>query len=185
MKENKILLIIIIFIVSCVVFVFIISNQLDLIVDSHGPYEVIIERNYNNESEEELISIAENITPPDGSWWFMEFDNILIADSVNKESINYYVNLIEEIENDHDFTGFDIKNAYFKYNVTIDYIKNNGIYNTSDQNLIEINLTFAFDEYVNPLNALGFNHYRCVIFNDQKDIISVLGDDIEPDVWVS
>jgi hypothetical protein len=152
---------------------------------SHGPYEVIIEKNYNNESEEELISIAENITPPDNLWWFTEFDNILIADCVNKEAIKYYIDLINEIETDHDFTGFNIKNAYFKYNVTINYVANAGNYNTTDRDLIKVNLTIEFHEYVNPINALWFEHYRCVVFNNDGEIITVFGDDKEPRVMVS
>jgi hypothetical protein len=151
----------------------------------HGPYEVIIEKSYSDELEEELISIAENITPPDGSWWFMEFDNILVADCVNKEAIRYYVDLIGEIEEDHSFTGFDIKNAYFKYNVTVNYIIDEENRSTLDHSLIKVNLTIRFHEYVNPINALWFDHYRCVVFNEDKEIVSVFGDDTEPEVMVS
>jgi hypothetical protein len=186
MKNNGIFpVIIVLVIIISVVFALIIYNKIDLIGNSHGPYEVTIEKNYHNESEEELISIAENITPPDGSWWFREFDNILIADCINKEAIKYYTNLINEIEEDHDFTGFDIKNAYFKYNATIGYITNVGNNNTNDQNLIKVNLTIRFHEYVNSINALWFEHYRCVVFNTDREIITVFGDDIEPDIIVS
>lgn len=186
MKTNKILITIVILIfITSIILSYIILNHEEIMGITHGPYDVIIERNYNNESEQELISIAENITPPDGSWWFMEFDNILIADCVNKEAIRYYTDLINNIEDDHRFTGFDIKNAYFKYKATIDYIDNPGIYNTSIPNLIEVNLTIEFNEYVDPINALWFDHFRCVIFDHNKEIITVLGDDEEPVVLVS
>lgn len=184
-KDSKILIIFIIFILISLSIAITILYQEEIMGNSYGPYEITIERNYNNESEKEMILMAENITPPDGSWWFMDYNNIRIADCVNEEAIRYYSDLINEIEQDHDLKGFDIRDAYFEYNATIDYITNAGNYNTSDQNLIEVNLTIRFSEYVNPLNGLWFEHYRCVVFNNDREIITVFGDDIEPEVIVA
>ena len=150
-RNTKILIILLMVatIFTSAVVVFLLRGE--FIEEVYGPYEITIERNYNNESEEEMISIAENITPPDGLWWFMDFDNIRIADCVNNDAIKYYSDLINEIEIDHDFTGFDIKNAYFKYNATIAYIANTGNFNTSDQYLIKVILSISYHEYVNPI----------------------------------
>lgn len=148
----------------------------------YGPYESDINRNYQNEFEEELISIAENIEPADSQWWIDEIDNIRIADCVNDEAIYYYSNLIEDIKKNHDYTGFNIRSARFIYKANVQYINNNGMYNSSDSELIEINLILNFSESVNSLNGMAFSHFRTVIFNYDKEIISVIGDDIRPQV---
>jgi hypothetical protein len=180
-KEIQIIIIVVVILIFIVISYLIIDRQ----VIPHGPYETSINRNYHNESEEELISIAENIEPPDGKWWFDEFDNIKLADCVNIEAIEYYSDLIHKIKGDHDFTGIDIKNANFTYNANVIYFNNNGKYNTTYEELIEVNLTISFSEYCGSLCGVWFEHYRIVIFNYESDIILVRGDDIQPQVMVS
>jgi hypothetical protein len=151
----------------------------------YGPYKKTINREYSNQTELELILFCENITPEDNNPWYDEFDNVKLADTVCNETIQYYSDLIDIIEEDHDYTGFDIKNAQMDYHAELKYISNNGEYNSTDEVLVIVNLTLDFEYYVGNLNALWYDHYRTVILTEDFEIIEILGDDEKRSVIVS
>ena len=153
--------------------------------EKYGPYIKDINRNYQNETEKELISIAENITPPDGQWWVYHGSD-KIADCVNIEAIEYFSDVIDDLRNrENNYNERDIKKANFTYYVNIRYITNNGEYNTSETNLIEVNLTMHYSYWVSAKGAKWVDHYRCVIFNYNKEVVEVINDDVWPKVLVA
>jgi len=139
-----------------------------------------ITRIYNNQEDKELILRAESLECPYGrQWWFNEFDNIKILNCLNNEAVNYYSNLVDNIESNPSYTGFDIKIANLTYNAEVLRQINNGEYNCAEenQNVIIVKLTLDFHEYCGPVCGLYLSHYRTVVMDDQKEILCILGDD--------
>lgn len=147
---------------------------------NYGPYLVNINREYENNFESELISYAESIPSPNNIWWQDEFDNIKIAYYVCNDSINYYTDLVKQIESDHLYTGFNVKNAKTEYNATVEYFKNDSSYNTTKTDLIKVHLYLSYEHYVGPLNAIYFDHFRTVIMTHDKEILDIKGDNDLP-----
>jgi hypothetical protein len=144
-----------------------------------NPFKITkdISREYKSECERKLIEIAENIPPPDGMWYYDEFDGIKIADCVNKDAIDYYSKLIDSIKSNRKYTGISLKKAWFVYHAIIKQIKNNSIYKTPSKKLIEVDLHISFEVYFGSQCAFWYSHDRRMIFNENSEIIKVLGDD--------
>lgn len=150
-----------------------------------GPYTRSIDLQYDNGSELQMIQIAENITPPDGDAWYDTFDNIKLADCVCRESIDYYYDLIEDIEEDPDLLGIRIENAEMNYTAKVESFENNGSFNTNETILYKVFLKLNFHEYMGNTGAMWYDHYRTVVLTSDMEVLQVLGDDDKDSVTVS
>ncbi|MFO8052311.1 MAG: hypothetical protein R6V01_11540 [Thermoplasmatota archaeon] len=182
-KPVFIVLFVIVFFLS-VIITSIISN-IENDGEDLGPYTKEIELEYDNELELSMIQKAENLTPPDGSAWYDTFDNIKLADCVCRESIDYYSELIDDIEEDPDLVGITIKEAEMTYTARVVGFLNNGSYNTTDDRLYRVELNLSFHEYMGPLAAMWYDHYRTVVMTEDLEVLDVQGDDEKSSVIVS
>jgi len=153
--------------------------------DKFGPYEITINRVHSNETDLNYIYFAENLPPEYGFWWNETFDFVRIPLVVWNESIQYYVGLVEDFQQNHSYDGFDIFVGRVNYTATVAYIHNLGQYNASAELLVMVNLNLSFGEGCGGACACRFRHYRQVILAEDFEIIEVLGDYIRPQVIVS
>lgn len=144
-----------------------------------GPYTVGIHRDYQNETELELIYRTENLSCPDGSWYVGSFDRVVIADCVNSEALDYYTGVIENLSRDPDYLGFTFLSASFYYTARVSHSPATLNATTT------VTLTLRFSDYCGNLCAMGFTHQRVATYSQEGELLALEGDDVEPSVWVS
>ena len=144
--------------------------------ERYGPYEVNINREFNNQTEKDIILFVENLSNDNMNLWEDDFHYPKKGNYICAESINYYKDVVETFEQNHSSTDAVVKHAGMAYRASIAYIENNGTYNTTDNNLIEVYLELEYSHYVGPLCGLGYGWYRRVILTNNMTVIKIEGD---------
>ena len=133
---------------------------------SHGPYTRTLNRYYSTERELELIRISEDL--PSNVENVSDFDNVKLYSTASSESIEYYYDLVEKIEQNHVYTGFDVKRAEMVYDARVEYVAVN------NNTVTMVHLDLYYHHYVNGLNAIWYNIGRIVTFALNGTVDSVV-----------
>jgi len=154
-----------------------------------------------NDFEKNLIEIAENTYPPkmdvmaaavfsnmeipdSAYWYYNSFDGVLIPYAITIDAVNYYSELIDDLDagvlNTIFITAaFDYK-AEVKFNESYTIIKNENEATENYEDVYVVEMILKWENYCGSLCALWINKKRTVIFNKEGELIKVYFDGPEP-----
>ena len=166
-------------------------------------YTKSIERISSNEFENELIDAAEKYYPPRDSvvkvtygmeipyskyWYYDVFDGVNIPYAITEDAINYYSNLIDELnenKKDNFFLAADLNykaEVSFYESYTSPSLNSRGETVESEEfnSVYVVKMILKWEDYCGSLCALWINKERVVVFNETGDLLKVFLDGAAP-----
>ena len=178
------------------------TNPENEIEQPKNEYTKHIQRNFSNEFEKNLITLAESIYPPrdsvlsvtpteliafipDSNYWFYQsFDGVNIPYAITNEAIVYYSEIIDALNTSQN--SFIYK-AVFNYTATstfydtyifagIDPITGLPMQSETFNNVYVISMDLSWDHFCGPVCGLYIDHKRIVLFDIQGNLIKIFYD---------
>jgi hypothetical protein len=164
------------------------------LIDTAGSFTIEVTRNIGYSQAKRLTLKAESFFPPDSviplyfgpssttesRWWFETFDGTRLPYAITGSAIEYYINRIRWFQQNVSY----MSSAYFKYNSTFDYYENCVVGNIKYEQVFVVEQEMEWMQYCGPLCAMGFHKKRIILFDNNENIIAVIGDQIAG-AWVS
>lgn len=133
------------------------------------PFGMVVERIASSEFETELIAKAETVPCPNGVWTLRGGDSVRWPVCLNKEAVDYYMQLIGRYKNgDFPFSypQLEIGRAYYHAEVS-----------PSAGKTWTVNMKLEYADYCGDVCGTSFEIIRVIHFDQHGKIIGVEGDD--------
>lgn len=163
-----------------------------------APHAVKISRQFDNESEEMLMRIAEATYPlasdagregdpgcgkaladiiGEPPWWYSEFDGVRIPYAVTKSAVAYYLKVSEDFREGRPGAPLlGMKSSSLAYSASITTQENYRPGEAAPRREYAVAMRLEWSQYCGPLCAMSFSKSRAVVLTAGGDILAVDGD---------
>ncbi len=174
----------------------------------HDPYQASIVRSFQDETEQRLITLAEQAPVPEETlekmaawptqpprsvegwrrnWWYGSFDGVRELQYVTPAALEYYQAMLAKFRRGdfRDTRGIKMLSAKLDYKATVSRHESLELHGRKFPPGYLVTLSLGWSQYCGPVCAMSCGAERRVVFDESGRILAVLGDDDERATLVS